>query len=186
MKLVVGLGNPGKKYANNRHNVGWLALDHIVKLNKWPKPKLNKRYKAELSEIGEGRALLVKPLTFMNDSGAAVAKLAKFYKLDAADVAVIYDDIDLAFGTLRLRSGGSSAGHQGIGSLIKALGMGFYRIRIGVDNNQRYKIGATSFVLSNLETAELKQLPAVFESVNKTVSDFLTYGSLEPTTETLA
>jgi len=131
--LIVGLGNPGPRYARNRHNVGFQSLDHLaaaygIDLNKT-------RFKALFGEgqIAGQRVMLAKPLSFMNDSGQAVGALSRYYKVPVERIIVIYDDIDLALGKIRVRPGGSSGGHNGIKSLLQHLGQdAFIRIRVGV------------------------------------------------------
>ena len=133
MKLIAGLGNPGIKYARNRHNVGFMALDKLARAEQ--KKFERQRFNAQLLEInlaGE-RVLLVKPQTYMNLSGTAVQKLAAFYRIPRADVLVVYDDLDLPLGKIRLRANGSSGGHHGMESIINHLGgSDIPRLRIGI------------------------------------------------------
>jgi PTH1 family peptidyl-tRNA hydrolase len=133
MKLIVGLGNPGKKYEKTRHNIGWRAVDAFTA--KWHFEKTQKKFEAE---IVRGKAfnediILMKPQTFMNLSGSAVSMAVSFYKIPLADLWVIHDEIDLAVDSLRVRLGGSSGGHNGVGSIIERLNAReFHRFRIGV------------------------------------------------------
>ncbi|MGI9410282.1 MAG: aminoacyl-tRNA hydrolase, partial [Hyphomicrobiaceae bacterium] len=132
MKLFVGLGNPGQKYARNRHNVGCLALDEIVReagIGPW-----RKRFHSLIceGEIGGTRVLLIKPQTFYNESGRAVRDAAKFHKIKVADIVVFHDEIDLAPGKLRVKTGGGLAGNNGLRSISSHLGPDFVRVRIGV------------------------------------------------------
>ncbi|GIL15910.1 MAG: peptidyl-tRNA hydrolase [Chloroflexota bacterium] len=133
MKLIVGLGNPGVKYARNRHNVGFMTLDQLARAERQNFER--QRFNAQLLQVnlaGE-RVLLVKPQTFMNSSGAAVGKLAAFYRLARPDVMIVYDDLDLPLGKIRLRARGSSGGHHGMESIIHALGGDdIPRLRIGI------------------------------------------------------
>ncbi len=132
--LVIGLGNPGEKYRRNRHNVGFQCVDHLAQAHKL-KFQRKKRFKADLADgqIGRTRVILVKPLTFMNESGQAVAAVSKWYKVPAERILVIYDDLDLPLGKLRVRPNGSSGGHKGIDSIIAQLGTrDFARLRIGI------------------------------------------------------
>ncbi|MFC7394731.1 aminoacyl-tRNA hydrolase [Scopulibacillus cellulosilyticus] len=133
MKLIVGLGNPGSKYEHTRHNIGFEAIDAISEKHQIPltKTKFNALYGK--GKINDEDILLVKPLTYMNLSGEAVAPLMNFYKLSIDDLLVIYDDMDLAVGKIRLRKKGSAGGHNGIKSLIAHLGtQDFKRIRVGI------------------------------------------------------
>lgn len=131
--LIVGLGNPEKKYAANRHNVGFHVLDRIA--DKTGVSITDRRFQSRFGKalVARHTMLLLKPATFMNASGAAVAQAARFYKIAPENVAVVYDDIDLEFARLRLRAGGSHGGHRGVESVITALGTrAFPRVRIGV------------------------------------------------------
>lgn len=132
MLLLVGLGNPGPKYAGHRHNVGFMAADEIVRRHglRPARPRFN-------SEIFEGtiaseKVLLLKPQTFMNESGRAVGQALRFYKLEPQDVIVIYDELDLVAGKIRVKTGGGAGGHNGIRSLISHIGGDFRRVRFGI------------------------------------------------------
>ncbi|MBI4037209.1 aminoacyl-tRNA hydrolase [Candidatus Daviesbacteria bacterium] len=131
MKLIVGLGNPGEKYVGTRHNLGWRVLDAQVSSIKyqvlWEE---SKKFKASIVKTKD--ALFVKPRTFMNSSGLAVKVLTAYYKLPATDVIVIHDDVDLPLGKIKIRLGGSAAGHHGVESVISAVGDQFIRVRLGI------------------------------------------------------
>ncbi len=132
MLLFAGLGNPGEKYANNRHNVGFMAADAIARRHSFS--PWTKKFKAEIAEgrIGGEKVLLIKPQTFMNLSGQAVGEALRFYKLEPSAVTVFYDEIELPAGKVRVKTGGGSAGHNGIRSLDQHLGKDYRRVRIGV------------------------------------------------------
>jgi peptidyl-tRNA hydrolase, PTH1 family len=132
MRLVVGLGNPGSRYARNRHNIGFMAVDAIARRHGIP--TFRSRFKGDLAEgpIGGERRLLLKPQTFMNDSGESVAETARFYKISPSEIVVIHDEIDLRPGKLRVKCGGGTAGHKGLRSIDALLGPDFWRVRIGV------------------------------------------------------
>lgn len=133
MKLIVGLGNPGAEYSATRHNVGFLAVEELAK--RWQADSWRQKHDALCAEYRGGAepVLLVKPQTYMNLSGVAVGALVRWYKLQADDVIVIYDDLDLPVGKLRLRPQGGSGGHKGIESILVHLGSeSFARIRIGI------------------------------------------------------
>lgn len=132
MKIVVGLGNPGQEYSATRHNIGFMAVDKLAE--RWAVTSWRERYNAQVAEYrGEETVLLVKPQTFMNLSGRAVVPLAAFYKVPYEDIIVIYDDLDLSTGRLRLRLKGGSGGHRGIESLLYESGKDdFSRVRIGI------------------------------------------------------
>lgn len=133
MNLIIGLGNPGPKYASTRHNIGFMVIEHVVKdlvsvEDKWSE---DKNINALIFKKGD--LIFAKPLTFMNASGFAVVKLVNFYKIDPGHVWVIHDDIDLPLGKIRIRVGGASAGHHGIDSIIKQVGNeNFVRFRLGI------------------------------------------------------
>jgi PTH1 family peptidyl-tRNA hydrolase len=132
MHLIVGLGNPGPKYARHRHNVGFMAADRIVA--KYGLRPTRRRFHSEVyeGEIAGARILLLKPQTFMNDSGRAVLGALAFHKLGPADVVVVHDEIDLALGKVRAKRGGGAAGHNGIKSIDGSIGRNYRRVRIGV------------------------------------------------------
>jgi PTH1 family peptidyl-tRNA hydrolase len=136
MYIIAGLGNPGKEYANTRHNSGYMALEYLAeKLNvKLNKLKFNSVY-GETSVNGE-KVMLVKPVTYMNRSGLALGEIIRFYKVPTENLIVIYDDIDIPLGTLRIRPKGSAGTHNGMKSIISSLGSEFPRIRIGIGRNQ--------------------------------------------------
>lgn len=134
MKLIIGLGNPGPKYKDTKHNIGFITLDEIASQKNI---QFNKhKFEAEIAEYNEGseKVLLVKPQTFMNESGRSIGPLMAYYNLDLADIVVIYDDLDLVTGKIRLRTKGSAGGHNGVKSLIAHLGtQDIQRIKIGID-----------------------------------------------------
>jgi PTH1 family peptidyl-tRNA hydrolase len=132
MKLFVGLGNPGAEYAFNRHNVGFMAVDTIASAHGFP--AWRKRFAAAAAEgkLGDETVLLLKPQTYMNESGRAVGEAVRFYKLDLEDVIVFHDEIDLAPGKVRVKQGGGVAGHNGLRSLTAQIGNDYVRVRIGV------------------------------------------------------
>jgi PTH1 family peptidyl-tRNA hydrolase len=132
MRLIVGLGNPGPHYARNRHNVGFMAADAIARAHGFA--PWRKKFAGEYAEgtIGGARAALLKPTTYMNESGQSVAEAARFFKIPVEDIVVLHDEIDLAPGKLRVKKGGGNAGHNGLDSIADHLGPDFLRVRIGV------------------------------------------------------
>jgi PTH1 family peptidyl-tRNA hydrolase len=131
--LIVGLGNPGPKYAANRHNVGFLCLERLAAAHGLTFEKQQKKARVALGEIRGRRVVLAQPQTFMNDSGRSIAPLAQFYKVSSERLLVVYDDLDLPPETLRMRPEGGSGGHKGMRSIIEQLGdQNFARLRIGV------------------------------------------------------
>lgn len=136
MKLIIGLGNPGKKYQYTRHNIGFMVVEKLVKellpVTKSEKAwRGEKKFSAEICKL-PGDILLAKPQTYMNKSGISVLSLVSFYKIKLFDLWVVHDDIDLPLGKLRIRTGGGSAGHNGVESIIKNVGEGFVRFRLGI------------------------------------------------------
>ncbi len=143
MKIIVGLGNPGEKYEKTRHNLGFVVLDHFLKSfepvreGDWAE---SKKFKSDVAQIlwqpksgKEEQVLLIKPRTYMNNSGMAVKAVKDFYKAQDSDIWVVHDDVDLALGLMKIRLGGASAGHRGVDSIIESLGSDkFWRFRLGI------------------------------------------------------
>ncbi len=176
--LVVGLGNPGAEYADHRHNIGFRCIDHLAQEHGVALTK--KRFKAVLGEgrIAGARVILAKPQTFMNDSGAAVGPLSRWYKIPPERVLVIYDDLDLPFGRIRVRPGGGSGGHNGIKSVIAALGtQEFPRIRVGIGRPQRGD--PVDYVLNAFDREQAPFVPDLCERVAQAVETFLSQGIRE-------
>lgn len=176
MKIIVGLGNPGKEYEKTRHNVGFMVLEELRKRLDFDEFKEDGKKQAEISsgEFNGEKVILARPLTFMNKSGEAVQKLVSFYKIDLADLLLIYDDIDLPLGTIRVREKGSAGTHNGMKSVISVLGsQDFPRFRIGIEN--RGELAAkeqdtTSFVLGKFSW---KEKEIIKKSINKLVDVIL-------------
>lgn len=144
MKLIVGLGNPGKEYVDTRHNIGFMIVDKLAKELGNPGGTwiVDKKSNAQTCSIGG--VLLVKPETYMNASGKAVAQLAQYYKCDPSDIWIIHDDLDLPIGKIRIREQGASAGHNGVDSIIQALGTDkFVRFRMGIGRGKEEKVKHT-------------------------------------------
>lgn len=168
--LVVGLGNPDRKYENTRHNTGWMALDYIAeKLD----CRLNKiKYKSLIGtcEIGDSKVMLMKPTTYMNNSGQAVVEAMNFYKIPAENVIVIFDDISLDVGKMRIRSKGSDGGQRGMRSIISLSGsQAFPRIKIGIGAKPNPDWDLADWVLSKFTDKEMKDLEKMFENAYKAV-----------------
>jgi len=174
-KLIVGLGNPGRQYAHNRHNVGFQCLDRLAQARGLSFAQRRAKASLVLGKIADVGVVLAKPLTYMNLSGQAVGQLVSFYKLSLEDILVIYDDLDLPLGTIRLRPEGGSGGHKGMRSIIEALGsQAFPRLRVGIgrplDND------AVSYVLSDFTADEQITLESAYEKVVAAVELFLREG----------
>jgi len=166
MKLIVGLGNPGKKYELNRHNVGFMAVDYLI--DTFKASKVSSKFKGELYKAGE--YLFLKPTTYMNLSGEAVRAVKDFYKIDNEDIIVIHDDIDLKLGALKFKKGGGSGGHNGLKSIDSHIGNDYWRVRIGVGRPER-KEEVVNFVLSDFSSEEIECIKPLFETVAKAVED---------------
>ncbi len=163
--MIVGLGNPGDKYKTTRHNAGFLALDYASK--KWGCNITTSKFEALVGEtvVGGNRTLLLLPQTFMNLSGEAVGKAAKFYKIKPENIIVVFDDISLDVGKMRIRNKGSAGGHNGIKSIIEHLGNDeFPRIKIGVGKKPHPEMDLADWVLSNFTKGEMTVLSDVFEN----------------------
>lgn len=179
MKVIIGLGNPGKKYEHTRHNVGFLAVDFLLENFKLDGREFKNDFHSQVWEYknGQDKILLAKPQTFMNNSGQAAAELANFYKLNPAkDLLVIHDDVDLPFKTWKPAAAASSAGHNGVQNIIDRLGTkDFYRIRVGVESRQNKNEPPTdSFVLSPFSPQELSTLTGeIFKDIQTGVKKFL-------------
>jgi PTH1 family peptidyl-tRNA hydrolase len=163
MLLIAGLGNPGPKYAKNRHNIGFMAVDEIARFHRFGPWK--KRFQAECAdgEIGGVKCLAIKPQTFMNESGRAVGEAAQFFKIKPADIVVFYDEIDLAPGRFRMKTGGGAAGHNGIRSIIAQASPDVRRARMGV-GHPGVKELVHAHVLSDFAKAEQPWLTALIDA----------------------
>ncbi len=180
--LLAGLGNPGKEYDLTRHNVGFLALDEFVaKTDEMEDWIVKKDLKCLMStgQIGQNRVIAIKPATFMNLSGEAVQAAANFYKIAPTDIVVIHDELDIDFGQIRIRVGGSAAGHNGIKSVSQHIGEGYGRIRVGIGPKQPARIKSEDFVLKKFSAEEQAQLPNLVRETNAILSEYL-YGSQLP------
>ena len=169
--LVVGLGNPGEKYENTRHNVGFLTIDQIAEGEKIPVQRLKYRALTNTARLGGARVLLMKPVTYMNLSGEAVGEAARFYKIPPDHVLVISDDVSLPLGKLRVRKGGSAGGHNGLKSIIQHLGTDqFPRVKIGVGEKPHPDYDMADWVLSRFAGEDLKTITAAVERAAKAVA----------------
>jgi PTH1 family peptidyl-tRNA hydrolase len=180
--LLVGLGNPGKDYDLTRHNVGFMCIDEFVsktdEMQDWVQKK-DLKCLLSTGRIGDARVIAIKPATFMNLSGEAVQAVMGFYKINPEHTAVIHDELDIDFGQIRLRQGGSDAGHNGIKSVTKHIGEGYARVRIGVGPKEPAKISSEDFVLQKFSHEQQKQLPNLTREVLAILSEYL-YGAELP------
>lgn len=166
MKLFVGLGNPGGEYAKNRHNVGFMALDEIARAHAFGPWKRKFQGAAADGEMGGEKILLLKPETYMNESGRAVGEAARFLKIAEQDIVVFYDEIDLAPAKLKVKTGGGNAGHNGLRSISAHLGNDYVRVRIGVGHPGVKELVAR-WVLSDFAKADQAWLVPLLEAIAK-------------------
>lgn len=138
MKLIAGLGNPGEKHLNTRHNLGFLVLDEYRRKKDAGEWSTEEKFKAEVTKVGN-ELMLVRPLTFMNNSGLAISKMAKYFKVKPEDIIIVHDELDLLLGKIKLRLGGGFAGHHGVESIINSLGTDkFIRFRLGIGTTEGF------------------------------------------------
>ena len=164
MKLFVGLGNPGAKYAGNRHNIGFMALDAIADAHGFA--PWRSKFQGQISEgrLGGTRVVLLKPETFMNLSGQSVGEAMRFYKIDTPDVTVFHDELDLAPGKLRLKQGGGHAGHNGLRSIHGHIGEDYARVRLGI-GHPGHKDRVAAYVLSDFASADQEWLDDMMRGI---------------------
>jgi len=182
VKLIVGLGNPGKAYVHNRHNIGFRCLNYFARLHSIRFDHRQCRARIGLGEIGGEKLLLSKPRTFVNLSGRPVACLVSKHDITLSDLLIIYDDLDLPLGKIRLRQSGGSGGHKGMNSIISALGSeDFARVRVGVGRPQVEEQSISedaivNYVLSDFSRQEEATIKPVIATVSEAIDCFLTQG----------
>ena len=148
MQIIAGLGNPGKKYTQNRHNIGFKILDSMAELNNFQ--PWRKKFQSQITEghLNSKKVMLIKPETFMNNSGNAIQEVLNFYKLNVENLTVIHDDLDLKIGKVKLKTGGGSAGHNGLKSIDQHVGNSYLRLRFGISRPAN-KAMVAKYVLSD-------------------------------------
>lgn len=169
MRLIVGLGNPGARYARNRHNIGYMAVEAIAR--RYGFSPFRSRFKGELAEgvVAGARRLLLRPETFMNASGESVLAAMSFYKIPPGEIAVIHDELDLRPGKVRVKQGGGSAGHNGLRSIDQMIGADYWRVRLGI-GHPGIKELVHPYVLQNFTPEEEKLIVApLLDAVAETV-----------------
>lgn len=191
MKIIIGLGNPGEKYIGTRHNIGFVTLDYLLKKyepvdkTSWENDKKSTALIKKVNVANEN-VLLAKPQTFMNNSGNSVAKLTNFFKIEAKDVIIIHDELDLPLGKMQIKFGGGSAGHNGIESVINSLGTDkFLRIRMGIGKplrieGDRYHKKHTrtieDYVLQQFDESEHHEVRTMIKHIQKNLVLLLEHG----------
>lgn len=182
MKLIVGLGNLGEKYKGVRHNLGFELVEEFVKKMGGGEWKLEKKFKSEIVKVGD--LIFVKPQTYMNKSGIAVKLLTTYYKISDTDLIVVYDELDLPLGKIKVRLGGAAAGHHGVESIIEALGSDkFIRVRLGIGNlktqsseHKHAHVSAEKFVLEPFMHSERSQVKHMLKQSMKALQIILEQG----------
>jgi len=169
MLLLVGLGNPTPDSENNRHNVGFKIIDSINK--KFNLSKQKPKFKGLLTtgNIGDQKVYAIKPLTFMNNSGICIRELIEYFKIDAEDIIVFHDDLDVEFGKIKTKFGGSNAGHNGIASIDKFIGKDYSRVRIGI-GKPKGSIEISDFVLQNFDEDESIKIEEMTKDITESIS----------------
>jgi len=174
--LLIGLGNPGREYRENRHNIGFIVIDRLAADAGVKLTRVQNRALTGSGLLGQAKVIFAKPQTFMNLSGESVSGLMRFYKVSPEHLMVIHDDIDLPFGMLRLRPGGGSAGQKGVQSIIERIGsQDFPRLRFGIGRPAGSKGGA-GYVLQNFTAEEHKEMPFMIDAAVAAVRVFITDG----------
>jgi len=161
--LIIGLGNPEKEYAGNRHNFGYMVLDSYRTTHDFTGWTTKKDLQCELSTglVGSTRVILAKPTTFMNNSGESVQKIQKFYRIYNPETVVVHDELDVDFGTVRTRNGGGSAGHNGIKSITQHVDKDYGRVRVGIGPKKPSQIDSADFVLKDFTKTQKELLPKI-------------------------
>ena len=169
MLLFVGLGNPTPDSQNNRHNVGFKIIDSINKEFGLSKQKPKFKGLLTTGNIGNKKVYAIKPLTFMNNSGICIRELIEYFKIDAENVVVFHDDLDVEFGKIKTKFGGSSAGHNGIASIDKFIGKEYSRVRIGI-GKPKNKVEVADYVLQNFDEEETLGIEKVSKNITDSIS----------------
>lgn len=173
--LIVGLGNPGRDYKDNRHNIGFMAIDALAKAYDAQLGRVKNKAILGDFRLGDHKIVLAKPQTYMNSSGDSVGPLANFYKVEPPHVMVIYDEIDLPFGTVRIREKGGSGGHNGMKSIINHLGNEFPRIRLGIGRPPG-KMPVHAYVLQNFNQQEYETVREMLDTAVRAVETYIQDG----------
>jgi PTH1 family peptidyl-tRNA hydrolase len=173
MILLVGLGNPGAKYENTRHNAGFLAIDHIA--DKFSLNKKSNKFESEVfsGEISDQKIIAIKPQTFMNLSGSAVQKFTAFYKLQTNQIFIFHDEIDLKIGTHKIKFSGGHAGHNGLKDIDRKIGKNYHRIRIGVGRPENSRFEISDYVLGRFSNAEREIIDQKMYDIGEIIKDIV-------------
>lgn len=179
MKLIAGLGNPGKKYDGTKHNTGFMALDNYLTKNSLNLDREKYDGKYIKKKINGEDVILLEPQTYMNDSGRSVAQFAHFFKIEPQNILIIHDDMDMPLGKIRIRANGKSGGHNGIKSIIRDLGTSnFNRLKIGIRHPDNVsEASVINWVLSPFNAEQKKLMAAAFDTSSNVIADFITGAS---------
>ena len=170
--LFVGLGNPGEKHKNNRHNVGFMALDSLSAFHKFGRSRTKFLGRTAMGSLEERKLISFKPQTFMNESGRAVREASNFYKIGPERIIVFHDELDLPFGQVRVKKGGGHAGHNGLKSIDENIGTYYFRIRIGISHpGEKEKV--TGHVLGDLSKEDAETLKKILISIAENISTLI-------------
>ena len=169
MLLLVGLGNPGPNYDNNRHNIGFKVIDAINQQFSLSKQKPKFKGLLTTGNIANKKVYAIKPLTFMNNSGICIRELIEYFKIDAQDVIVFHDDLDVEFGKIKAKFGGSSAGHNGVASIDKFIGKDYSRVRIGI-GKPKDSMEVADYVLQNFNDDETIAIDIITENITESIA----------------
>ena len=170
--LFVGLGNPGEKHKNNRHNVGFMALDCLSAFHKFGRSRTKFLGRTAMGSLDDRKLISFKPQTFMNESGRAVREASNFYKIGPERIIVFHDELDLPFGQVRVKKGGGHAGHNGLKSLDENIGTDYFRIRIGISHpGEKEKV--TGHVLGDLSKEDAETLQKILTSIAENISTLI-------------
>lgn len=170
--LFVGLGNPGEKHKNNRHNVGFMALDCLSSFHKFGRSRTKFLGRTAMGSLDERKLISFKPQTFMNESGRAVREASNFYKIGTERIIVFHDELDLPFGQVRVKKGGGHAGHNGLKSIDENIGTDYFRIRIGISHpGEKEKV--TGHVLGDLSKEDAETLQKILTSIAENISTLI-------------
>lgn len=180
--LIVGLGNKGKKYEGTRHNIGFVGVDAFAEAHEFPGWSEKKDLKSWITQktMGDTRVVLAKPNTFMNLSGDALRAVASYYKIHVNDIVIVHDELDIPFGQIRMRRGGSAAGHNGLKSVLEHIDENFGRVRVGIQAET--KMDAADFVLAKFSKTEQAAMEPLYREVVSILTEYIYSGHLEPDT----
>ncbi len=173
--MIVGLGNPGRGHQDNRHNIGFMVIDRLAEQQHIPLSRVQMKAIVGSGIIAGRPVILAKPQTYMNRSGDAVGPLARFYKIEPPQLLVIYDELDLSFGTLRLRKHGGAGGHNGMRSIIQHIGQDFPRLRLGIGRPPG-RMPPAAYVLQRFNADEQPIVEALLDEALQAIESFLTVG----------